>query len=398
MRITLTLGLVLAFAALATICSGHESQAIITEEDVPRRAFEEDVVVPEDDLALIQAEEWLHLSRYGRSHRNSPGEVEARALRAVTHTKQAAIALRTTLQAVVRLQELGDTAGAAAALKAEQQAKKAFVAARATSAPLVAEARANYEATQGTQIQGLAKQVARDTWRTMTGAPLPPAVPGDGLRATPGAQRQAIVRRSSAAVARDYAAEARHAQAAAIGAQRRADKVALLPPALKSEAVANGNPAVAAIAKYAKQAQDAMTATQAAKEVVQQQLKEIKAERAALAKTKNATVAQVAMKAGGPSSVISKAEHDVSDSMRIVEDAANKRGMVDHSWKARIGDMIKSGRTAEANQAAKRLVQKRIDHAAAKKVGSDAALDAASKSVKKALDTVSAAAKKHGTE
>jgi len=387
----------LALLAVATV-AGHDSQAIITEEDVPRHTFADDMV-PGEDVVLAQAEEW-----YGRSRRNSPAEVEANALRAVEHTKKAAVALRTTRQAVIRLQELGDTAGATAALRAEQHAKRAFVAARATSAPLVAEARANYEATQGTQIQGLAKQVAQDTWRTMTGTPLPPAVnPRDeqdgGLRIYSGSGRADIVRRSSADVARDYASEARQAQAAAVGAQRKSDKVALLPPALKTKALEQGNPAVAAIARYAKQAQDAMAATTAAKEVVQQQLKEIKEERTALEKSKNETVAQAALKGsapGGAADVITTAEHDVSNSMRIVEDAANKRGMVDNSWKARIGDMIKGGQTAAAHEAASHYVQKQIDHAAASKVGDG--LGAASDSVDKALATVNAAAKKHGTE
>jgi hypothetical protein len=387
---------VLLLAALVTIGSGQESLEIMQEVGLARQAPSEvDELVPEDEFSFVQTQ-----LGYGDSHTHDPAEVEARALKAVTHTKQAAIALRTTRQAVVRLQQLGDTTGAIAALKAEHQAKQAFLAARATSAPLVAEARANYEATQGTQIQSLAKQVAQDTWRTMTGTPLPPAVPGPGrLQGVSKSRRQYLVRRSSAAVARDYAAEAHKAQAAAIKAQRTADKTALMPPAVRIAHIANGNPAVAAVAKYAQQAQSAMAATQAAKKAMEAQLKELKAERAAIAKANASKADAATVPASGPEQVIANAEKDVADSMRVVQDAATKRGMVDNSWKDQIGDMIKNGQTAEANQAAERDVDGHIDRDAAKRVGNGAsALKAASESVSQAMSTVKKAAKKHGTE
>jgi hypothetical protein len=202
-------------------------------------------------------------------------------------------------------------------------------------------------------------------------------------------------------VARDYAAEATRAQEAAIGAQRKKDRAAILPKAFQKAAIAAGagNPAVAAIAKYAKQAQDAMKATNAAKKVVQEQLKEIKKERKALAEA-NATHTKASVNAldeGGPSDVIANAENDVSNAMGVVQAAANKRGMVDHSWKDRISDMLKNGQSAEADQAASRYVQQKVDSAATK-VTDSSALDSASKDLEGAAATVAAAAKRHGTE
>merc|ERR1719310_533299 len=92
---------ILAVLAVVTITGGHDSQAIIREEGVARHAFSADELAPEADNVLAETEEWY-------SDRHSPAKVEAAALRAVVHTQKAAVALQTTRQAVVRLQELGD--------------------------------------------------------------------------------------------------------------------------------------------------------------------------------------------------------------------------------------------------------------------------------------------------
>lgn len=366
-----------------------------------------------------------------RAREDDPSAVEARALKAVSHTTQAGKALQSSREAVVRLQQLGDIAGASAAIQAEHHAKRAFIAARAVSAPLVAEARANYEAAQGSEIQQVAKQVAQDTWRTMTGRPL------STRDATNAAQdsvasigsREAAVTRATMQVANSYAQQAHDAQWRAIQAQRSVDNQGArganggaayggqappggqLPPpgyAAPPQAPAavaygqglgtidSGND-VTAVARYAKQAQDAMKATQDAQALMKQQLDEMRKERkemAAKAAAKNATNVpgdKPTSAQAEAESVISNAEQDVASSMRTVEEAAQQRGLADNSWKNRIGDMLKSGQSAEADEAAQAYVQNHVDSAAATAVGGSS-IDDAAKQVEDAQRTIDAKA------
>lgn len=347
---------------------------------------------------------------------HNPAVIEAQALQAVSRTRKAAQALESTRKAVVRMQQLGNTVGAATALRAEQDAKRAFIKARQTSEPLVAEARANYEANQGSEIQAVAKQVAQDTWRTMTSSPLAhtsevdEAVYGDSMdplsdRMASRSSREHIVNRAALETARDYAGQAHQSQIDALRAQMKmdgnypSDKQKGRYPQPHPGLADPNNPAMNAVARYAKQAHDAMQATKAAQDSVQKQLDEIKKERAALAaaQAKNATEAgkKVPAVSKEASEVISGAEADVSAAMHVVENAATTRGMKDNSWKSRIGDMIKDGRAAEADQAAKQYVQKSINHAISAQVQSGP-VDTAASQVANAQAAVNAAAAKVG--
>jgi hypothetical protein len=339
-----------------------------------------------------------------RAHDHDPAVVEARALQAVEHTKKAAKALQYTRAAIVRLQELGNTAGVAAALKAEAQAKRAFIRARETSAPLVAEARSNYEANQGTEIQAVAKQVAQDTWRSMTGVPLarnpldaaaPSRIASEGVGA-----REAAIRHATYQVAGDYVTQARQARTAAIDAQRRLDGTISggreLPASRDRLAPIRGNPAVSQIARYAQQARNAMQATKAAQASVEAHMAALKKQREALeaSKTNQTIVANHTSAMDEASGVIANAEQNVAESMRTVEAAAMKRGMTDNTWRSRIGGLLKNGQPAEADQAAQDYVQQRINHVAASVVH-HSTIDAAVDQIQNAQQQIDAAAKKH---
>lgn len=343
----------------------------VEEPYLGRGAFDED----ED---LLETEEFDSASSY-RSNDHDPEVVEANALKAVARTKQAAMALQSTRSAVMRLEQLGDTVGVAAALKAEQAAKGAFISARETSAPLVSEARANYEANQGSEIQSVARQVAQDTWRSMTGIPLA-NTPLDAAVGTPIADadsRAAVVRQASMTIAGKYVRQARQARAKAIEAQRHIDglNTGAQQPSYPQDALApiRGNPAVSVVAGYAQKAQAAMRSAQAAEKAIEVQKKYLKDKQEAIkqakAKTKSAAESKPADEAG---EVIANAEQDVASSMRAVQAAAMKRGMTDNTWKSRIGGMLKNGQAAEADQAAKEYVQQHIEHAASKVIGSSA--------------------------
>merc|ERR1711939_383767 len=270
------------------------------------------------------------------------------------------------------------------------------------SAPLVAEARANYEATQGKQIQQMAKQVASDTWRSMTGANAPPQ-PGAtppfrpprqpprrqvaeprGRRynnsprppyrlpyAPPVPWRRQAVRRASQQVARGYAMQARRAEAAARAAQRRA----MYSGAHSQAGLSRG--AVATIARYAAQARSAMHAAKVAQK---------KANKKANKKTKPANPT--------PAQVIAGAERDVVSSMHAVGVAAERHGMKDNSWHERIGGMIKNGLTAQASQAAQDYVAKRINQEVSSKL-EGSTVDRASSQIKEAQKAIREAAARH---
>jgi len=380
---------VLCCVAVYVVTSDLDS-AVIREEGG-------DALVMESDFSnelrgvpgmLVQTQAHARL----RSNDHDPQVVEARALRAVARAKQAAQALQDSRRVVVRLQELGDTVGAAAALRGEEQAKRAFITARAVSAPLVAEARANYEANQGSEIQDVAKQVAQDTWRSMTGVPLRDerGMYSDPTVARSVDSRREDIRRASLQVAGGYAAQARQAQAGAIAAQRQMDSMAYQAGQQPGGDMMGGDPSIIAIAKYAKQAQDAMRVTKATQAEIAKQMEALKRERQALAA--NRTAVEEAKKPDGgdeASDVIGNAEVDVAGAMRTVEQAAQQRGLVDNSWKSRIGDMVKTGNHAAANQAAKDYVQNHVDNAANRVVGSDV-INSASDEVAKAQKIIAA--------
>ena len=63
-----------------------------------------------------------------------------------------------------------------------------------------------------------------------------------------------------------------------------------------------------------------------------------------------------------------QAENDVAAAMSTVSEAASSRGLVDHSWKNQIGDMLKNGQPASAKEAADRVVQQRIRRAMSSQV------------------------------
>jgi len=322
---------------------------------------------------------------------HEPLSVEQRALAAVKRTEKAALALQTARQAAVRLEALGDTAGTASALRTEQFAKKTFMKARKISEPLVAEARANYEATQGTEIQKVAREVAQDTWRSMTGSPL-----RTGMKTMGGATSQGLVYGSlksqvrSAAIeavkrriAKDYATEAQEAQNRAIDAQRKID---LLPPGSITH--------VAEIARIAANAKSALKGTQQAKAAAEAvNVRMLKAE-ADEKKQKLKGKSKVGVKASKTAAdVIDQAETDVAASMQVVSDAATKRGMADHSWHSRIGDMMRNGNAAAAGEEAQNYVQKRINQAVSHQVSKDP-LNDVSKQLKDSEKLVGAAAKR----
>ena len=336
----------------------------------------EDAVLAE---ALLEAKVTEH----------DPAVVEARALKAVTRTKRAALALQTVRQAVVRLEKLGDAQGTAAALKAEQSAKTTFLKAREVSTPLVAEARANYEATQGTEIQKVAREVAQDTWRSMTGSPLKPGHAStvqeeEGLRyGTLKSQiRRAAIEKVKRKIANDYREQAHRAQMNAIAAQRKIDS---LPAGSETH--------VAAIAKYAESAKKSLAATNAAKENAEAaNARILKAETDE--KKKKLKEKSVPKASKTAEETIAQAESDVAASMQTVEDAANERGMADTSWHTRIGGMVKSGQPQAANEAAQKYVEKRLAKAMSKETINDPTVQAANE-VAKAGKVIDAAAARH---
>jgi len=324
-----------------------------------------------------------------QNYEHDPAVVEARALKAVMRTKKAALALQTARQAVVRFQDLGDAKATAAALKAEQFAKKTFMKAREESTPLVAEARANYAATQGTEIQKVAREVAQDTWRSMTGSPLKPGhyptiEDEQGLRyGTLKSQiRRAAIEKVKRRVANDYRRQAHVAQQNALAAQRKIDQ---LGPDAETH--------VAVIAKYADSAKKALAATNAAKV-------DAEASKARLLKAEAKEKEQKKKKKEAPKvtktaeETINQAQDDVVAAMQTVENAANERGMADHSWHTRIGDMIRSGQPNAAHAAADRYVAKRIKKAVSKDVQDDPVAQAA-KQVQDAQKVIADAAAKH---
>jgi len=359
-----------------------------------------DALVAEDTLvsplALVQEGYAQQAKAAGPQTRGTivshdPAKVEAMALAAVKRAKKAAIALQTARQVVVRLQELGDTTGTAAALKTEQYAKRLFLEARSKSEPLVAEARANYEATQGTEIQQVAREVAQDTWRSMTGRPLKPGshpTPGDELQygsLRAGARRKEI-RRIKRNLAHDYAEQAHESQVAAIGAQKKID-------AMPKGSITH----VTAIARIANEAKVSLHGVNAAKAKVEatharmlkREADEKLAKLAAKKKTKSKRKASKTAK-----EVIAQAENDVAAAMSTVSEAATSRGMVDNSWKNQIGDMMKNGQPAAANEAADRVVSQRIRKAVASQVKKDP-LEDMTNDVKDAGNIIAAAAKNH---
>jgi len=217
----------LALVALG-ICIFFTTYSLLDEGD-KKAILEEDAALSETLKLAQQAE-------------HDPAVVEARALQAVLQTKKAALALQTARQAVVRFHDLGDAKAVAAALRAEQYSKKTFLKAREVSTPLVAEARANYAATQGTEIQKIAREVAQDTWRSMTGSPLRPGhfatvEDEEGLRygSLKAQIRRAAIEKVKRRVANDYREQAHTAQQNAIAAQRQID--ALGPDAATHVAV-----------------------------------------------------------------------------------------------------------------------------------------------------------------
>jgi len=357
-----------------------------------------------------------------------PALIESRALTAITRTHKAAQAVRNARSVVMRLQELGDTAAAAEALKVEQKATRAFTAARLASAPLVNEARANYEATQGTQIQRMAKKIAKDTWESMTaGAPLansmPPwtaghPTPHTTYTATPGVRsryrrggvlplaqrpnglpwRQRVQRHANMAVARKYAAAAQRAQAAAYATQKRA-------AAYQARHLPAG--AVTAVARYAQKAKAAMKAAKLAQTRLQKAEKAQKKQRAARRKgkrreqrrarhhslTKHGHVSDK-LKHSSPSSIIAGAERAVANSMHVVATAANRHGLTDNTWHTRIADMLRNGQTAEAAQAAKEYAQQRIHQAVSSKI-QGTGIASAKAEIKSAEKKIAAVARRH---
>jgi len=205
-------------------------------------------------------------------------------------------------------------------------------------------------------------------------------------RTAPPAQPQGMIRRAGVQVARQYAAEARTAQANALAAQRNtaAAYASLNPP--PPQGLQPG--AVTAVARYAKQAEAAMNAAQAARAAAKENV--IKH-----GKHKNKKVkASAKPKASSPGDVISGAERDIVASMHTVADAARRHGMADSSWQTRIGTLMKNGQTAEASQAANQYIQNRINEAVSAKL-QHASVNQASNQISQARKVIAAAAKRH---
>jgi len=290
--------------------------------------------------------------------------MESKALSAITRTKQAALALENSRSAVVRLKQLGDVKGASAALKAELEAKRAFVTARQAALPVVAEARAKYDRTQGTAIQSMARDVARQTWRSMTGKRLVAESAATKRAAKKVGYDFAIperqikdVKRARLAVARKYLHEAKKAEEAAAKEQHNSDEaVHEVEEPLKAEGK---------LARYAQLAKAAMQHTLAAQDNVHQRINALK--RAA------ARFADDGKKAGSrgtgghgrgrdesPEDTISNAERQVASSMRTVNNAAQKFGLGDNSWNSKIKNLLKNGQTAAAQEAAQQYVNNHV--------------------------------------
>jgi len=145
--------------------------------------------------------------------------------------------------------------------------------------------------------------------------------------------------------------------------------------------------------RYADSAKRALAATEDAKTKAEaSKARMLKAETDEKKKKQEEKAAPKASKTA--EETINQARYDVAAAMQTVENAANERGMADHSWHARVGDLVRSGQPNAAHEAASQYVTKRIKQAVSKEVKKDPTADA-QKEVADAQKAIDDAAARH---